>query len=164
RLLRVRHPRRLRRRLWPGLQRRLSPPAVCRGAARGSRRRLRQEKTTFEAGPGDAPGSAADRRRRERLDLSGPGPGPPRHGGDGGGRGEGGEGGRLGGGGAGAGRGGGRADRVDGYRSAEGTRPGRAVDGRAAGDLAAAVLWDLALHAEPHAVVPGEPGRPGVRL
>ena len=32
RLLRVRHPRCLRRRLWPGLQRRVSPLAVCRGA------------------------------------------------------------------------------------------------------------------------------------
>ena len=32
RLLRLRHPRRLRRRLRPGLRRRVSPPAVCRGA------------------------------------------------------------------------------------------------------------------------------------
>ena len=31
RLLRLRHPRRLRRRLWPGFQRRVSPLAVCRG-------------------------------------------------------------------------------------------------------------------------------------
>ena len=38
RLLRVCHPRRLRRRLRPGLQRRVSPLAVCRGAsAVGSR-------------------------------------------------------------------------------------------------------------------------------
>ena len=48
-------------------------------------------------------------------------------------------------------------------RSKEHVSPGRLTRG-AAGDLAAAVLGNLALHAEPRAVVSGEPGRPGVCL
>ena len=40
----------------------------------------------------------------------------------------------------------------------------RPADGRAAGDLAAAVLGDVALHAEPRALVRAQPGRPGVCL
>ena len=150
RLLRVRDPRRLRRRLWPGLQRRVSPS--CRTSACFANER---SSDPLKTGPGDAAVSAADRRRRESPELSGGGTGAA---------------------GAdvtvvtsritgpGAGRARGSAGHLD--RKMPGRRDMslRAAEHRAAGDLTAAVLGNLALHAEPRAVVSGEPGRPGVCL
>ena len=142
-LLRLRDPRRLRRRLRTGLQRRVPAPAVCRGApAVGRGVGSRQHET----GTGDTPVSAADRGRRESLELPGRGPG-----------------------GRGSRRDGAHAqapgmilpvrrdpDRRDRHDGRETIRRGP-PDGGTAGDLEPAILGDVAVHAEPRAMVRDNP-------